>query len=100
MPAKSLGTLATIYATDELQHPFPHYTMLSEADMNNPTGRSDARAHSYASPLSTQHCLKGEGFNSRIAVAWKGKESEIPKNVSQVLLAGIVGVILLSAKLL
>ena len=38
MPAKSLGTLAMIYATDELQHPLPHYTMLSEADMNNPTG--------------------------------------------------------------
>ena len=69
MPAKSLGTLAMIYATDELQHPLPHHTMLSEADMNNRTGRSDARAHSYASPLSTQHCLKEEGFNSRIDVA-------------------------------
>ena len=81
-----------IYATDELQHPLPHHTMLSEAGMNKPTGRSDARAHSYASPLSTQHCLKGEGVYSRIAVAWKGKESEIPKNarVFQVLLAGIV----------
>ena len=66
MPAKSLGTLAMIYATDELQYPLPHYTMLSEADMNNPTGRSDARAHSYASPLSTQHCLKGEGFTAEL----------------------------------
>ena len=69
MPAKSLGTLATIYATDKLQHPLPHYTMLSEADMNNLTGRSDAHAHSYASPLSNQHCLKGGGVYSRIAVA-------------------------------
>ena len=72
MPAKSLGTPAMIYATDELQHPLPHYTILSEADMNNAIGRSDTRAHSYASPLSTQHCLKGEGFNSRIT-RLKGK---------------------------
>ena len=69
MPAKSLGTLAMIYPTDELQHPLPHYTMLSEVDMNNPTGRSDARAYSYSSPLSNQHCLKGGGVYSRIAVA-------------------------------
>ena len=51
-----------IYATDELQYPLPHYTMLSEADKNNLTGRSDARAHSYTFPLPNQHCLKGEGF--------------------------------------
>ena len=69
MPAKSVGTLTMIYAKDELQHSLPHHTMLSEADMNNATGRSDTRPHSYASPLSTQHSLKGEGFNSRITVA-------------------------------
>ena len=75
MPAKSLETLAMIYATDELQYPLPHYTMLSEADMNKLTGRSDARAHSYAFPLSNQHCLKGGGgVYSRIVVAGKGKE--------------------------
>ena len=62
MPTKNHGILAIIYATDELQHPLPHYTMLSEADMDNLTGRSDTRAHSYASSLSNQHCLKGEGF--------------------------------------
>ena len=92
MPAKSLGKLAMIYATDELQHPLPHYTMLSKADVNSLTGRSDARVHCYASPLSNRHCFKGGGDYSQIAAAGKGKESEIPKNarVFQVLLAGIV----------
>ena len=42
MPAKSLGTLAMIYATGELQPPRPHKTMLCEGDMNNPAGRSNA----------------------------------------------------------
>ena len=42
-PAKSLGTLAMIYATDELQNPPPPLkTMLCEGDMNNPVRRSDA----------------------------------------------------------
>ena len=36
MSAKSLGTLAMIYATDELQNPLPLKTMLCEGDMNNP----------------------------------------------------------------
>ena len=36
MPAKSLGILAVIYATDELQNPLPRKTMLCEGDMNNP----------------------------------------------------------------
>ena len=61
MSAKSLGTLAMIYVTDVLQHPLHHYTMLSKADMNNLASRSDARAHSYAFPLSNQHCMKGGG---------------------------------------
>ena len=42
MSAKSLGTLAMIYATDELQNPLPLKTMLCEGDMNNPVRRSDA----------------------------------------------------------
>ena len=42
MSAKSLGTLAMIYATDELQNPLPLKTMLCEGDMNNPVGKSDA----------------------------------------------------------
>ena len=42
MSAKSLGTLAMIYATDELQNPLHLKTMLCEGDMNNPGGRSDA----------------------------------------------------------
>ena len=39
---QSLGTLAMIYATDELQNLLPLKTMLCEGDMNNPVGRSDA----------------------------------------------------------
>ena len=42
MSAKSLWTLAMIYATDELQNPLPFKTMLCEGDMNNPVRRSDA----------------------------------------------------------
>ena len=41
MSAKSLGTLAMIYATDELQNPLPLKTMLCEGDMNNSVRRSD-----------------------------------------------------------
>ena len=36
MSAKSLGTLAMIYATDELQNPLPLKAMSCEGDMNNP----------------------------------------------------------------
>ena len=46
MSAKSLGTLAMIYAIDELQNPFPLKSMLCEGDMNKPAGRSDAFLHS------------------------------------------------------
>ena len=42
MSAKRLGTLAMIYATDELQNPFPLKTMLCEGDTNNPVRTSDA----------------------------------------------------------
>ena len=43
MSAKSLGTLAMIYATDGLKKPPPPLkTMLREGDMNNPVSRSDA----------------------------------------------------------
>ena len=45
MSAKSLKTLAMIYATDELQNPFPFKTMLCEGDMNNSEGRSGAFLH-------------------------------------------------------
>ena len=45
MSAKSLGTLAMIYATDELQNPLPLKAMLCEGDMNNPVGRSDVFLH-------------------------------------------------------
>ena len=42
MSAKSLGTLAMIYATVELQNPLPLKIMLCGGDMNNPVRRSDA----------------------------------------------------------
>ena len=45
MSAKSLGTFAMIYATDELQNPLPLKTVLCEGDMNNPVRRSDAFLH-------------------------------------------------------
>ena len=45
MSAKSLGTLAMIYATDELQNPLPLKTKLCEGDMNSPVGRSDVFLH-------------------------------------------------------
>ena len=61
MPTKSLGTLAMIYATDELQNPLPLKTMLCEGDMNNPVRRSDAFLHNLRFPLSTQHCMTGGG---------------------------------------
>ena len=46
MPAKSLGTLARVYAIGEEQNPLPHKAMSCEGDMNNPAGRSDAFLHS------------------------------------------------------
>ena len=86
MPAKSLGTLAMIYATGELQHPLPHYTM------NSLTGRSDARVHSYVFPLSNQRCLKGKGFTVKLLSLKRERSWKFLKNarVFQVLLAGIV----------
>ena len=42
MSAKSLGALAMVYATGELQNPLPRKTMLCEGNMNNPAGISDA----------------------------------------------------------
>ena len=45
MSAKSLGTLAMIYTTEELQNPLPLKPMLCEGDMNNPVGRSDVFLH-------------------------------------------------------
>ena len=36
MPAKSLETLAMVYAIGKLQSPLPRKTMLCEGDMNNP----------------------------------------------------------------
>ena len=42
MSAKSLGTLAMIYAIDEVQNPLPLKTMLCEGDMNSPVRRSNA----------------------------------------------------------
>ena len=41
MPAKSLGTLATIYAIVELQNPLPRKTMLWNGDMNISASTSD-----------------------------------------------------------
>ena len=38
MSAKSSGTLAMTYATDEVQNYLHRTTMLCEGDMNNPTG--------------------------------------------------------------
>ena len=42
MPAKSLGTLAMIYAIGELQNSLPRKKILCAGDMNNPAGRGDA----------------------------------------------------------
>ena len=42
MPAKSLGTLAMIYATVELQSPLPRKIMLWKGDMNISASTSDA----------------------------------------------------------
>ena len=61
MSAKSLGTLAMIYATDELQNPLPLKTMLCEGDMNNLVGRSDVFLHNLRFPLSTQNFMTGRG---------------------------------------
>ena len=41
MPAKSLGTLAMIYAIVELQNPLPRKTMLWKGDMNVSASTSD-----------------------------------------------------------
>ena len=41
MPAKSLGTLAMIYAIIELQNPLPRKIMLWKGDMNISANRSD-----------------------------------------------------------
>ena len=41
MLAKSLGILAMIYATVELQNPLPRKTMLWKGDMNISASRSD-----------------------------------------------------------
>ena len=41
MPAKSLGTLAMIYAIVELQNPLPRKTMLWKGDMNISASTSD-----------------------------------------------------------
>ena len=41
MPAKSLGTIAMIYAIVELQNPLPRRTMLLKVDMNIPASTSD-----------------------------------------------------------
>ena len=42
MPAKSLGTLARVYAIGKQQNPLPRKAMSCEGDMNNSAGRSDA----------------------------------------------------------
>ena len=42
MPAKSLGTLAMIYAIGELRNHLPRKTMLCKGDMNNSASRSGA----------------------------------------------------------
>ena len=41
MPAKSLGTLAMIYAIVELQNPLPRKTMLWKGDLNISASTSD-----------------------------------------------------------
>ena len=46
MSAKSLGTLAKIYAIVELQTPLSRKTMLCKGDVNNPVGSNDAFLHS------------------------------------------------------
>ena len=65
MPAKSLGTLAMIYAIVELQNPLPRKTMLWKGDMNASASTSDAFLQSQGFQLATQHCLtRGGGFHS------------------------------------
>ena len=65
MPAKSLGTLAMIYAIVELQNPLPRKTMLWKGDMNVSASTSDTFLQRYGFQLVTQHCLTGgESFHS------------------------------------
>ena len=61
MPAKSLGTLAMVYAIVELQNPLPRKTMLWEGDMNISASRSDTFLQRQRFQLATQHCLTGGG---------------------------------------
>ena len=61
MPAKSLGTLAMIYAIVELQNPLSRKTMLWEGDMNVPASTSDTFLQRLGFQLATQHCLTGGG---------------------------------------
>ena len=42
--------------------PLPCYKMLSEANMNNPTGGIDTCVHSYTFPLSNQQYVMKKGF--------------------------------------
>ena len=65
MSAKGLGTLAMIYATDELQNPILLKTMLCEGDMNNPVGRSDV------------FCII-KSIRYRLNIVWRGEGLALP----------------------
>ena len=57
--------------------------MLSEANMNNPTGTLDAFVQYYSSLLTKQHCLRwggGEAY-TQSAMTDKCQETEIQKKI-------------------
>ena len=66
----------------------PSKTMLSEANLNNPTGGSDACVHSSEVPLLNQHCMRGRGFTFELL---SRENDRIPKYVwvFRLLLVGI-----------
>ena len=59
--AKSLGTLAPIYASRKLPNPLAPQTMLYSAKVNNPKNKSEVFPCTYGLPLKMQHCLRGQG---------------------------------------
>ena len=58
MPAKSLGTLAMIYAIGELQNPLPRKTMLCKGDMNISVEVNTV----VENQVEVRHFYKGRGF--------------------------------------
>ena len=70
--------------------------MMSESNMGNLWGTSEACVKCYKLWLSIQHCLRGENVHFFIGVTEKRQELEFHKDVwvFQVLLVGIVNIAL------